>query len=109
MAGELYKKIVQQKDAPNAGPQKGDFVQWAYFHYGRFSYSTPGWWAPKFEIPKDTAEAKKYKANEDKNTDVDFLRWAEKGRIQYFHQLDQSQSSRFLRKECRSWWGSGHS
>lgn len=78
MVGEFYKKIVTQKDAPAAGAQKGDFVQWAYFHYGRFSYSTPGWWPPKFEIPKDTVEAKKYKANEDKNADVDFLRWAEK-------------------------------
>lgn len=78
MASDLYKKTIKQKDAPNAGPLKGDFVQWAYFHYGRFSYSTPGWWPPKFEIPKDTAESKKYKANEDKNTDVDFLRWSEK-------------------------------
>lgn len=24
----------------------GDFFQWAYFHYGRFSFSTPGWWVP---------------------------------------------------------------
>jgi hypothetical protein len=78
MAGELYKKTVTQKDAPTAGPQRGDFVQWAYFHYGRFSYSTPGWWPPKFEMPKDSIEAKKYKANEDKNAEVDFLRWAEK-------------------------------
>lgn len=24
----------------------GDFFQWAYFHYGRYSFSTPGWWVP---------------------------------------------------------------
>lgn len=24
----------------------GDFFQWAYFHYGRFSFSSPGWWVP---------------------------------------------------------------
>jgi len=84
LAGDLYKKYVTLKDAPSAGTQKGDFVQWVYFHYGRFSYSTPGWWAPKFEIPKDTTQAKKYKANEDKNTDVDFLRWTDKEGIDAF-------------------------
>jgi hypothetical protein len=84
LAGDLYKKYVTLKDAPAAGTSKGDFVQWAYFHYGRFSYSTPGWWAPKFEIPKDTALARKYKVNDDKNTDVDFLRWAEKENIDAF-------------------------
>lgn len=78
LGSDLYKKTITAKDAPAAPFQKGDFAQWAYFHYGRFSFSTPGWWAPKFEVPKDTAQVKKYKVNEDKNTDVDFLRWAEK-------------------------------
>lgn len=84
LVSDLYKKSVKQKDAPPAGVQKGDFVQWAYFHYGRQSYSTPGWWVPKFEIPKDTVAAKKFKANEDKNTDVDFIRWAEKEQLDVF-------------------------
>ena len=85
LASDIYKKAVTLKDAPAAGPQKGDVSQWAYFHYGRQSFSTPGWWAPKFEIPKDTTQAKKpapaqsgFKANDDKNTDVDFIRWADK-------------------------------
>jgi hypothetical protein len=84
LMSELYKKSVKQKDAPAAGVQKGDFVQWAYFHYGRQSYSTPGWWVPRFEIPKDSVSAKKNKANEDKNTDVDFIRWAEKEQLDVF-------------------------
>lgn len=84
LVSELYKKNVKQKDAPAAGTQKGDFAQWAYFHYGRQSYSTPGWWVPKFEIPKDSVSAKKYKANDDKNTDVDFIRWAEKEQLDVF-------------------------
>lgn len=84
LAGELYKKAVTAKDAPAAGPQKGDVSQWAYFHYGRQSFSTPGWWAPKFEIPKDTASAKKFKANDDKNTDVDFVRWADREKLDVF-------------------------
>ncbi len=24
----------------------GDLFQWAYYHYGRFSFSTPAWWVP---------------------------------------------------------------
>lgn len=84
LVSELYKKSVKQKDAPASGTQKGDFVQWAYFHYGRQSYSTPGWWVPKFEIPKDSVSAKKYKTNDDKNTDVDFIRWAEKEQLDVF-------------------------
>jgi len=72
------------KDAPVASPSKGDFLQWAYFHYGRQSFSTPGWWAPKFEIPKDTVQAKKFRSNEDKNADVDFIRWAEKENADVF-------------------------
>jgi hypothetical protein len=84
LVSELYKKNVKKKDAPTAGSQKGDFVQWAYFHYGRQSYSTPGWWVPKFEMPKDSVSAKKYKVNEDKNTDVDFIRWAEKEQLDVF-------------------------
>jgi hypothetical protein len=32
---------------------KGNFAQTAYFHAGRFSFSTPGWWVPKVEAKKD--------------------------------------------------------
>src|SRR6478735_8686635 len=84
MVSELYKKYVSSKEAPAASPSKGDFMQWAYFHYARQSFSTPAWWPGKFEIPKDTVAAKKFKANEDKNTDVDFLRWAEKESLDVF-------------------------
>lgn len=81
---DLYKKSVTAKDAPSASPTKGDFVQWAYFNYARPSFSTPGWWAPKFETPKDSVAAKKYKSNDDKNSDVDFIRWAEKEGLDVF-------------------------
>jgi len=84
MASELYKKYITAKDAPAVAPSKGDFSQWAYFHYGRQSFSTPGWWVPKFELPKDSTAARKFKNNEDKNSDVDFLRWAEKDGLEVF-------------------------
>jgi len=84
MVSDLYKKSVNTKDAPAMPASKGDFMQWAYFHYARLSFSTPGWWAPKFEIPKDSTAAKKYKINDDKNIEVDFLRWAEKEGMDVF-------------------------
>ena len=84
MASDLYKKYITAKDAPSVAPSKGDLSQWAYFHYGRQSFSTPGWWVPKFELPKDSIAAKKFKNNEDKNSDVDFLRWAEKEGLDVF-------------------------
>lgn len=81
---DLYKKSITAKDAPSALPSKGDFAQWAYFHYARFSFSTPGWWIPKFETPKDSTVVKKYINNDDKNNDVDFIRWAEKEGLDVF-------------------------
>lgn len=44
------------KDAPSQPGQRGDFPQWVYFHFGKLSFSTPGWWVPKAEAPKDTAK-----------------------------------------------------
>ncbi|HMP99121.1 MAG TPA: M14 family metallopeptidase [Cyclobacteriaceae bacterium] len=84
MVSDMYKQAVKNKDASAAAGTQGDFFQWAYFHYGRQSYSTPGWWMPKFEVPKDSASAAKYKPNEDKNVEVDFLRWAESQNIDAF-------------------------
>ncbi len=84
MASDLYKKYVNTKEAPAASPSKGDFMQWAYFHYARMSFSTPAWWHGKFEIPKDSVAAKKFRTNEDKNTDVEFIRWAEKEGLDVF-------------------------
>src|SRR5690606_21273446 len=42
-----YNKITGTKDAPKTVAGHGDFVEWAYYHYGRFSFGTPGWWVPK--------------------------------------------------------------
>lgn len=45
----LYNKITKSKDAPSMSQGSGSFSAWAYFHYGRYSFVTPGWWAPKLE------------------------------------------------------------
>lgn len=66
-----YNKIVGTKDAPRSVEPGGSFNQWAYFHFGRLSFSTPGWWAP---MVKGDSTMKK---NADKNREVNFLRWAQ--------------------------------
>ncbi len=73
MVSDLYNKLTTMKDAPKTTPSGGDFLSWAYYHYGRFSYSTPGWFVPK---PKpDTAKKDKTPVMDD--ISVNYLRWAQ--------------------------------
>ncbi|MFD2742719.1 MULTISPECIES: M14 family metallopeptidase [Sphingobacterium] len=46
---EIYKDRVQLGDAPTHNAEDGNFADWAYYHYGRFSFSTPGWWVSSTE------------------------------------------------------------
>jgi hypothetical protein len=57
MVSEMYNKTVSQKafQQNNQGTD-GDFFQWAYFHFARLSFSTPGYWTPEFK-GKTNAEA----------------------------------------------------
>jgi hypothetical protein len=41
-------------------------MDWAYYHYGRYSFSTPGWWFP---------------VEKGKNSEAEFLIFAEKNKI----------------------------
>ena len=72
LVSEKYNKITGTKDAPKVTPESGDFSQWGYFHYGRLSFSTPGWWVPKAR--PDTA--KKEKAFSIEDAVPAYLRWA---------------------------------
>jgi hypothetical protein len=68
---DLYNKNTAMKDAPKAVPPAGgDFASWAYFHYGRLSFSTPGWFVPKAKY--DTAQKEKPFADSLAN----YLKWA---------------------------------
>ena len=73
MVSELYNKVTGTKDAPKASPAGGDVLSWGYFHYARFSFSTPGWWVPKAK--PDTA--KKEKAFTIEDPAANYLRWAQ--------------------------------
>ncbi|WP_316786018.1 M14 family metallopeptidase [Pedobacter frigiditerrae] len=72
LVSERYNKITKTKDAPKTQAESGDFSQWGYFHYGRLSFSTPGWWVPK--VAPDSARKEKKFANED--AIASYLRWA---------------------------------
>ncbi|MGN6417595.1 MAG: M14 family metallopeptidase [Pseudobacter sp.] len=69
---DLYNKTVVLKDAPKTSPAGGDFLSWAYYHYARYSFSTPGWAVPK--VKPDTA--KKEKALSVDDAAANYLRWA---------------------------------
>lgn len=72
LVSDLYNKVTGLKEAPKTTPGGGDFVSWGYYHYGRYSFSTPGWWVPKAK--PDTAKKEKAFSVED-NT-ANYLRWA---------------------------------
>lgn len=72
MVSEMYNKVTATKDAPKTSPAGGDFLSWAYYHYGRYSFSTPGWWVPKAK--PDTAKKEKPFTVEDPV--ANYLRWA---------------------------------
>lgn len=46
MISDKYHEITGAKGAPAAAAAPGNFMEWAYYHYGRYSFSTPGWWFP---------------------------------------------------------------
>ena len=51
----------------------GDFFQWAYFHYGRFSFSTQGWQVPHPD---------KKKQDDFASDELNFLHWAEENQLE---------------------------
>ncbi len=78
---KLYTQKAAIKDGPKMPMTKGNFAQTAYYHAGRFSFSTPGWWVPKIEVKKDSLASKlekpKDKDKEELNSEVSFLKWAD--------------------------------
>ncbi len=69
-----YRKHLPEDPFHNGNQgTDGDFFQWAYFHFGRLSLSTPGWFLPK---QKDENEDV-YSSQKD-----NFLAWADKQGMQ---------------------------
>lgn len=70
MVSGLYNEKTNLGKAPSGDPQQGDLFQWAYYHYGRYSFSTPGWWTP--EVTGEDGKVKKFT-----NAHAQHLAWAE--------------------------------
>jgi hypothetical protein len=68
---KLYMAQTVLKDAPAMPAGRGDFSQWAYYHYGRLSFATTGWWLPKDTVKKNATD----------NDEVRFLRWADANKL----------------------------
>jgi len=66
LVSDKYHEITGAKGAPAAPDSRGNFMEWAYYHYGRYSFSTPGWWYP---------------VEKGKNNEAAFLRFAEKNKM----------------------------
>ena len=66
LVSDKYHEITGSKGSPPAVSEPGNFMDWAYFHYGRYSFSTPGWW---FQVEKG------------KNAEAVFLKIAEKNKL----------------------------
>ena len=66
LVSDKYHEITGIKGAPVTKTTPGNFMDWAYFHYGRYSFSTPAWWFP---------------VEKGKSTEVAFLKFAEKNKI----------------------------
>lgn len=79
---KLYNKHNTLKDAPKSGFYGGNFVQTAYYHAGKYAYSTPVWWANLNKVKdsikkpetKELKEVKKDKS-EKPSEDITFLKW----------------------------------
>lgn len=68
LISHIYKKHLGDAVPKESQGTEGDFFQWAYFHYGRFSFSTPGWTIPT-EENNDSDEIR--------SDELNYLRWAE--------------------------------
>lgn len=56
---KAFQKIHGGKKAPSPPRGAGSFSEWAYFHYGRWSFASRAWWIPevnKDSAPKETAQ-----------------------------------------------------
>jgi hypothetical protein len=66
LVSDKYHEITGAKGAPLTKTAAGNFMDWAYFHYGRYCFSTPAWWFP---------------VEKGKNAEAAFLKFAEKNKI----------------------------
>jgi hypothetical protein len=52
--GRRFQAITGLTKAPPTAALGGDVLSWAYFHFGRWSFGSRGWWVP--DAPRDTTQ-----------------------------------------------------
>ena len=67
--GKQYQALTKFKDAPQSIKGEGAFSEWAYYHFGRWSFAANPWWIPAAEQKKDTVPPDKIKTGDKKETD----------------------------------------
>lgn len=75
LVSEKYIATTGVRGSPAAQTTRGNFMEWAYFYYGRYSYSTPAWW-PNIERGRNS-EAAFLKYAEENNLGDVFVPWTE--------------------------------
>lgn len=81
MVSKKYNEITGETAGPGSAGTDGDFFQWAYFHYGRHSFSTPGWKFPR-KVTRENGSGKM--AARDDDHQLSFIQWAEEENITNF-------------------------
>jgi hypothetical protein len=75
LVAEKYREITGVKGSPPTKSAPGNFLDWAYYHYGRYSFGSPAWWFP---VEKDkNADAAFLKYAADNKMDDVFVPWTE--------------------------------
>ncbi len=75
LVSDKYHEITGFKGAPPARNAPGNFMDWSYYHYGRYSFSTPGWWVTPEKDKSYVAALLKF-AEENGSWDI-FAPWTE--------------------------------
>jgi hypothetical protein len=75
LVSDKYHEITGAKGTPSTKTPPGNFAEWAYYHYGRYSFSTPAWWFPIEKGNYSEASFLKF-AEKNKINDV-FVPWTE--------------------------------
>ena len=56
LMAEAFRKLHGGKSAPGSPAGEGSFSEFAYFHFGRWTFASRGWWIPPVEKSEKAAE-----------------------------------------------------
>jgi hypothetical protein len=86
--GERFKSMTRSADPLPAAPAAGDLAQWAYYHWGRWSWAATAWWPPSVKSSHDSSASKEGKAKSAENdtlvTEKRLLHWLQSAKIDGF-------------------------